>query len=51
VLPLNAETRPPGEDVVLFTEMFSVNAAVDALPTESVNEPEATVITAVPPTD
>jgi hypothetical protein len=37
--------------VVLFTVILSVNAAVDALPAASLNEPSATVTTAVPPTD
>jgi hypothetical protein len=51
VLPLNAATRPPDEDDVLFTVMFPVNAAADALPEESVNDPDRTVTTAFPPTD
>jgi hypothetical protein len=51
VLPLSAATRPPEEVVVLFTVMLPVNAAVDALPAASINDPDATVTTAVPPTD
>jgi hypothetical protein len=35
----------------LVTVTLPVNAAVDALLAESVNEPDATVTTAVPPTD
>jgi hypothetical protein len=51
VLPLSAATRPPDEVVVLLTVMLPVNAAVDALPAASINDPDATVTTAVPPTD
>jgi hypothetical protein len=51
VLPLNAATRPPVDEDVLVTVMLTGNAAVDALLAASVNEPDATVTTAVPPTD
>ena len=51
VLPLCAATRPPDDAVVLFTVTLPVNAAADAFPFASLNEPEATVTTAVPPTD
>jgi hypothetical protein len=51
VLPLSAATRPPVDEVVLVTVMLTGNAAVDALLAASVNEPDATVTTALPPTD
>ena len=51
MLPLSAATRPPVDEVVLVTVMLTGNAAVDALLAASVNEPDATVTTAVPPTD
>jgi len=51
VLPLSAATRPPVDEVVLVTVMLTGNAAVDALLAASVNEPDATVTTAVPPTE
>ena len=47
---LNAATRPP-DDAVLFTETLPVCAIAVALPAASVNEPDVTVTTAVPPTD
>ena len=49
--PLNAATRPPDEAEVMLTVMSPVNAAADALPKESVNEPDATVTDALPPTE
>jgi hypothetical protein len=48
---LNAATRPPEEADVFVTVTLPVKATEDALPIESVNEPEATVTAAVPPTD
>jgi hypothetical protein len=48
---LNAATRPPDEAEVLLTVISPVNAEVFAFPLASVNEPDATVTTAVPPTD
>ena len=42
---------PPDDDDVLATAMLRVKADVVALPTASVNEPDATVMTAVPPDD
>jgi hypothetical protein len=51
VLPLNAATRPPDEDDVLFTVISNGVTAADAFPTASVNEPNVTDTTAVPPTD
>ncbi len=51
MLPLSAATRPPVDEVVLVTVMLTGNAAVDALLAASVNEPDATVTTALPPTD
>jgi hypothetical protein len=50
VPPLNAATRPPDDDV-LFTVISNGVTAADALPAVSVNEPNATDTTAVPPTD
>ena len=47
---LNAATRPP-DDAVLFTETLPVCAIAVALPAASVNDPDVTVTTAVPPTD
>jgi hypothetical protein len=43
--------RPPLDDDVLVTVMLSVNDVVLLLPEESDNEPDATVITAVPPVE
>ena len=43
--------RPPGEDVVLVTVMLRVNADVLTFELASVNDPEVTVTTAVPPED
>jgi len=48
---LNAATRPPDEAEVLLTVISPVNAEVFAFPLASVSEPDATVTTAVPPTD
>jgi hypothetical protein len=50
VPPLNAATRPPDDDV-LFTVISNGVTAADALPAASVNEPNPTDTTAVPPTD
>jgi hypothetical protein len=41
--------RPPDEDEVFVTVMLNVKAEVLAFVAESANEPDATVITAVPP--
>ena len=43
--------RPPEDDDVLLTVTFSVKADVLAFVAESLNDPDATVITAVPPVD
>ena len=43
--------RPPGETVVFVTVMLRVNADVLAFEFESVNDPDVTVMTAVPPDD
>lgn len=43
--------RPPDDDVVFVTVMFCVNAEVLAFAFASVNEPEATVMTAMPPVE
>ena len=43
--------RPPGDDVVLVTVMLRVNAEVLELELVSLKEPDATVMTAVPPVD
>jgi hypothetical protein len=50
VLPLDAATRPPDEDDVLFTVISNGVTAADAFPTASVNEPIMDTA-AVPPTD
>jgi hypothetical protein len=44
-------TRPPDDDNVLFTVISAGVTAADAFPTASVNEPNVTDTTAVPPTD
>lgn len=41
--------RPPDDDAVLVTVMLRVNAEVFAFVAESLNDPDATVMTAVPP--
>lgn len=43
--------RPPDDDVVLLTVMFCVKADVFVFVSASVIEPDATVMTAVPPDD
>jgi hypothetical protein len=43
--------RPPLDDDVLVTVMLSVNEVVLVLSEESENEPDATVMTAMPPVD
>ena len=51
MLLLNAAIRPPDDAEVLFTETLPVCAIAVALPAASVNDPDVTVTTAVPPTD
>ena len=51
MLPLNAATRPPDDDEVLFTVISNGVTAADALPAASVNEPNATDTAAAPPTE
>jgi hypothetical protein len=50
VLPLNAATRPPDDDV-LFTVISNGVTADDVFPAASVNEPNVMDTVAVPPTD